>query len=61
MKTVASLLPSTDIKDSFADRGSWYVRYKGRASIPLKELLVRKADWIAAMAKFVQGLQQVAT
>ena len=61
MKTVASLLPSTDIKDSFADRGGWYVRYKGRSSIPLKELLVRKADWIAAMAKFVQGLQQVAT
>ena len=61
MRTVASLLPSTDIKDSSADRSGWYVRYKGRASIPLKELLARKEDWIAAMEKFVQGLQQVAT
>jgi len=60
MRTVASLLPSTDIKDTSADRGGWYVRYKGRASIPLKELLARKADWIAAMAKFVEALQQVA-
>jgi hypothetical protein len=61
MRTLATLLPSTDIKDSSADRGSWYVRYKGRSSIPLKELLARKAEWIAAMAKFVEALQQAAT
>lgn len=61
MRKVASLLPSTDIKDASADRGSWYVRYQGRASIPLKELLARKSDWIAAMAKFVEALQQATT
>jgi len=61
MRTVASLLPSTDIKDSSADRGSWYVRYNGKSSIPLKELLARKTDWIDAMARFVKELQQVAT
>jgi hypothetical protein len=61
MRKVASLLPSTDIKDSSTDRGSWYVRYRGRASIPLKELLARKTDWIGAMAKFVEALQQAAT
>jgi hypothetical protein len=61
MRKVASLLPSTDIKESSTDRGSWYVRYRGRASIPLKELLARKTDWIAAMAKFVEALQQPAT
>jgi len=61
MRKVASLLPSTDIKDSSPDCGSWYVRHRGRASIPLKELLARKTDWIAAMASFVEALQQVAT
>lgn len=61
MRKVASLLSATDIKDSSPDRGSWYVRYKGRASIPLKELLARKTDWIDAMAKFVEALQQPAT
>jgi hypothetical protein len=60
MKKVASLLPSTDVKDISPDRGSWYVRYRGRASIPLKELLAHKADWIEAMANFVEALQQPA-
>jgi hypothetical protein len=60
MRTVASLLPSTDIKDTSADRGGWYVRHKGRSSIPLKELLARKAEWIDAIAKFVETLQRVA-
>jgi hypothetical protein len=61
MRKVASLLPSTDIKDSSPDRGSWYVRHRGRASIPLKEVLARKTDWISAIASFVEALQQVAT
>jgi hypothetical protein len=61
MRRVASLLPSTDIKEGSPDRGAWYVRYKGRASIPLKELLARKADWIAAITKFVEELQRAAT
>jgi hypothetical protein len=58
MKSVASLLPSADIKDSFADRGNWYVRFNGRSSIPLRDLLQRKADWIAAMAELVRALRQ---
>jgi len=59
MRTVAGLLPSADIKDVDTDRGSWYVRYKGRSTIPLKEMLERKTDWIAAMKKFVEALAQV--
>jgi hypothetical protein len=58
MKTVVDLVPGAEIKDSFAEQGNWYVRYKGRSSIPLKELLSRKSDWISAMAKFVEKLQQ---
>ncbi len=46
MKTVAGLLPSTDIKDSSPDPSGWHVRYKGKSSIPLKELLARKKDWM---------------
>ncbi len=61
MRTVASFLPSTDIKHSSPDCSGWYVRYKGKSSIPLKELVARKKDWIEAMEKLVQGLQQVAT
>lgn len=40
MKTVAGLVHSTAKKDSFADRSSWYVRFNGRSSIPLEELLI---------------------
>jgi len=61
MKTVANLLPSTDIKDSSSDRSSWYVRHNNRASIPLKELLARKPDWVAAMKKLVEALGQATT
>jgi hypothetical protein len=58
MRTVASLLPSTDIKDVNADRGAWYVRYKGKSTIPLKEILARKTEWIAAIKNFVEALTQ---
>lgn len=59
MKTIAGLLPTTDIKDSSADWAGWYVRYNGKSTIPLKELLARKLDWISAMARAVEALQQV--
>ena len=59
MRTVAGLLPSTDVKDVNADRGGWYVRYKGKSSIPLREMLARKAEWIAAIKKFVDVLAQM--
>jgi hypothetical protein len=59
MRTVAGLLPSTDVKDVHADRGGWYVRYKGKSSIPLREILARKAEWIAAIKKFVDVLAQM--
>lgn len=59
MKTIAGLLPATDIKDTSEDRGGWYVRYNGRSTIPLKELLARKAEWIAAMANVIQELKQI--
>jgi hypothetical protein len=57
MRTVA-LLPSTDVKDVNADRGAWYVRYKGKSIIPLKEMLARKTEWIAAIKDFVEALTQ---
>jgi hypothetical protein len=56
MKAVASLLPSADVKDSFADRRNWYFRFNGRSSIPLRDLLQCKAEWVAAMAQVVQAL-----
>jgi hypothetical protein len=59
MRTVAGLLPSTDVKDVHADRGAWYVRYKGKSSIPWREILARKAEWIAAIKKFVDVLAQM--
>jgi hypothetical protein len=59
MRTIARLLPSTDVKDIHTDRLNWYVRYKGKSSIPLREMLARKADWIAAMKKFVDALAQI--
>jgi hypothetical protein len=59
METVARLLPDAQIKDSQDKPGSWYVRYNGRSTIPLKELLMRKGDSIAAMAQIVQTIQQI--
>jgi hypothetical protein len=59
MRTIARLLPSTDVKDINTDRLNWYVRYKGKSSIPLREMLAHKADWIAAMKKFVDALAQI--
>ena len=61
MKTIVDLVPGAEIKDSFAEQGNWYVRYNGRSSIPLRELLPRKSDWISAMARFVEKLQQAAS
>lgn len=61
METVARLIPGTDIKKTDPKPGGWYVRHDGRSSIPLKDLLARKADWIAAMAKVVEGLRQIET
>lgn len=57
MENVARLVPGADIKDTFESPGSWYVRFNGRSSIPLRELLGRESGWIAAMAQVVQMLK----
>ena len=61
MESVVSILPGADIKDSSDNRGNWYVRFKGRSTIPLKELLSRESEWISAMAQAVQTLQKTST
>jgi hypothetical protein len=61
MDSVVNILPGADIKDSADDRGNWYVRFKGRSTIPLKELLSRESEWISAMAQAVQTLQTSTT
>ncbi len=58
MESVVRILPGADIKDSSDNPGNWYIRFDGRASIPLKNLLNRKSEWISAMAQVVQTLQQ---
>ena len=61
MENVARILPGADIKDSSDNPGNWYVRFKGRSTIPLKELLSRESEWISAMAQAVQTLQKTST
>jgi hypothetical protein len=61
MDSVVNILPGADIKDSSDNRGNWYVRFKGRSTIPLKELLSRESEWISAMAQAVQTLQKTST
>ena len=61
MDSVVNILPDADIKDSSDNRGNWYVRFKGRSTIPLKELLSRESEWISAMAQAVQTLQKTST
>jgi hypothetical protein len=56
MEDVARLLPGADVKDTLDKPGEWYVRYGGRSTISLKDLLARKSEWIAAMARVVQSL-----
>ena len=58
MDSVVRILPGADIKDSDENPGNWYVRFNGRSTIPLKELLSRESEWISAMAQVVQKLQQ---
>jgi hypothetical protein len=61
MESIVRILPGADIKDSSANPGNWYVRFKGRSTIPLKELLSRESEWISAMAQAVQTLQKTST
>jgi hypothetical protein len=56
MEDVARLLPGADVKDTLNKPSEWYVRYRGRSTILLKDLLACKSDWIAAMARVVQSL-----
>ena len=56
MEDVARLLSGADVKDTLDKPSEWHVRYRGRASIPLKDLLARKSEWISAMARVVQTL-----
>lgn len=42
MESVVKILPGADIKASHDNRLNWYVRFKGRSTIPLKELLSRE-------------------
>jgi hypothetical protein len=56
MEDVARLLPGADIKDTHGKASEWHVRYRERSSIPLKDLLARKTEWISAMARVVQTL-----
>jgi hypothetical protein len=61
MDSVVRILPGADIKDSSDNPGNWYVRFNGRSTIPLKELLSRESEWISAMAQAVQTLQKTST
>ena len=61
MESVVRILPGADIKDSSDNPGNWYVRFNGRSTIPLKELLSREFEWISAMAQAVQTLQKTST
>jgi hypothetical protein len=59
LEDVARLLPSADVKDTHGKPSEWYVRHLGRSTIPLKELLARKSEWISAMARVVQTLSRL--
>jgi hypothetical protein len=61
MESVVRILPGADIKDSSDNPGNWYVRFNGRSTIPLRELLSRESEWISAMAQAVQTLQKTST
>ena len=61
MESIVGILPGADIKDSSDNPGNWYVRFNGRSTIPLKELLSRESEWISAMAQAVQTLQKTST
>jgi hypothetical protein len=56
MEDVARLLPGADVKDTLDKPSQWYVRYRGRSTIPLRDLLAHRSDWIKAMARVVQSL-----
>ncbi|MCL2715125.1 MAG: hypothetical protein FWD68_11215 [Alphaproteobacteria bacterium] len=59
MKRIAGLLPAdrVNIKDSFPDKGSWYVRFDGKSSIPLDLLLEKESEWLDSIAEAVTALQ----
>ena len=59
MTAVAAFLPSTDVKDIHSEPGQWYVRYRGKTKIPLKDLLAQKTEWLAAMGKVVERLHTI--
>jgi len=56
LNDIARLLPGTDVKDTHGKPSQWYVRYQGRSSIPLRDLLARKSEWVDAMGRVVQSL-----
>ena len=56
MEEVAHLLSGAEINDSQDKPSSWYVRYRGKSSIPLRDLLARKSEWVSAMARVVESL-----
>jgi len=59
LERVVDLLPADRavLKDSFTNRGAWYVRFDGRSEIPLDLLLEKESEWLDAMRKIANALQ----
>lgn len=61
MERVVSFLSEASIKDEFPNRSSWYVRYRGKSTIPLDVMLRHELLWLDAVREVAERLQQIDT
>lgn len=59
MDQIVALLPDAQLNDSSPDPANWNIRYGGRVSVPLEELLQRKDQWFSAIRDVAERLRSL--
>jgi hypothetical protein len=56
---IASLVQGASVKDDLPRAGDWHLVYRGRASVPLRDILDHKEQWLVAIAEIVDDFARI--